>query len=111
MCAIRSTRTAEGRMAGGTYYVHEHPEESPPGAPLPDLPEAAVPDPVKPEAIPITKKNLNHHHNHQKRVVVSSGDGRCAEDLIFPAELIDAERTQAAGYVASWSRIPSARPR
>lgn len=89
-----ANRTADGRMAGGRYHVYEHPEDTG-RAPLPDLPEAVAPDPANQEAIPNTEENLV---TTTTTTVVSSGGRReaHAEELIFPGELLEPERRQAA---------------
>jgi hypothetical protein len=90
-------RTADGRMAGGTYHVYEHPEDALCPAPLPDYPEAAEPDPVNEEAIPNTEKNLV---TTTTTVVSGGGTDEPAEELVFPAGLLESERRQAAGCVS-----------
>jgi hypothetical protein len=93
-------RTPSGRMAGGTYYVHERPNESPAIGPHTDLPEAAGPNTAAPEAIPNTKRDLR-----TTTTQIESGGGHeaCAEELIFPNGLLDAERPQAEKLVAELS--------
>jgi hypothetical protein len=92
-------RTADGRMAGGTYHVYEHPEAALRAAPLPDYPEAVEPDPVNPEAIPNTEKNLVPTTTTTV-VGGSGGSDKHAEELIFPGELLEAERSRAENCVS-----------
>jgi hypothetical protein len=89
-------RTASGRMAGGTYYVHEIAAEAPAIEPRPDLPEAVTPNPPQQEAIPNTQRD-----SITTTTVVASGGG--AKDLIFPDGLLDSERKLAGQLVAELS--------
>lgn len=86
-------RTASGRMAGGTYYVHEIATEGPSIKPRPGLPEAVALNPTKQEAIPNTPRD-----SITTTTVVESGGG--AKDLIFPDGLLDTERNLAVRLVA-----------
>jgi hypothetical protein len=91
-------RTASGRLAGGTYYVHEIPAEIPSATPLPVLPEAVAPDTREPDALPNIQKNLTTTTTNY----VGSGNGEAAgssETLIFPDGLLAAERNEAARLV------------
>lgn len=89
-------RTASGRMAGGTYYVHEIATETPSINPRPDLPEAAAPNPPMPEAI----LNTQRDSITTTTVVESSGGAECPKELIFPDGLLDTERDLAGRLVA-----------
>jgi hypothetical protein len=89
-------RTASGRMAGGTYYVHEIAAETPAIEPRPDLPEAVTPNPPQQEAIPNTQRD-----SITTTTVVECGGG--AKDLIFPDGLLDSERKLAVRLVAELS--------
>jgi hypothetical protein len=89
-------RTASGRMAGGTYYVHEIPTEAPSVEPHPDSPEAAAPNPLTPDAIPNTQRDSIT----TTTVVESGGGAECAKELIFPDDLLDSERDLAGRLVA-----------
>lgn len=91
-------RTACGRLAGGTYYVHEIPSETLDAAPLPDLPETVAPDTPEQDALPnIQKDSVTTTTNHDR----SSGEenATCSEDLIFPDDLLAEERREAARLV------------
>jgi len=91
-------RTASGSLAGGTYYVHEIPAETEDLPPLPDLPEAAAPDTLAPDALPNTQKNSITTTNHPRSGSGENADG--SEDLVFPDGLLAAERHEAACLVA-----------
>jgi hypothetical protein len=89
-------RTASGRMAGGTYYVHEIPTEIRSIEPLPDSPEAAAPNPPTTDAIPNTQRDSIT----TTTVVESGGESELAKNLVFPDGLLDTERALAERLVA-----------
>jgi hypothetical protein len=55
---FEQARDSQGRIRGGTYYVHEAPNPPHPDMPDTALPDRAAPSPVKPEALLNTQVNL-----------------------------------------------------
>src|SRR5690606_25720800 len=97
------SRTPSGRLAGGTYYVHEIPSETVNVQPLPDLPEAAAPDTPAPDALLNTQiDSETTTTNHGRSGGEENLDG--SENLIFPDGLLAAERHEAARLLLSFVR-------
>jgi hypothetical protein len=125
---FEQARDRQGRIRGGTYYVHETPSSLYPDLPDTVRPDTAAPDPVKPEALLKTELNLiptttttTTNNNKTKDHCCGSGSGeKKAIDLEFPASvpqefqpsaqrLVEGlEKTVAQQVIDDWAGIIAA---